>query len=237
MRYDAATKLNFLIFFQGICMEYVLESGRRFGILNACDHTFCLGCIRHWRSRAHDKRENGRACPLCRVDSFYVVPSDRLVTDPDRKDALIQVRSRHLLRSPSLSWMLTLAQVYRGKLSAIPCAHFSETGECPFGSSCFYKHVNKDGSVVSADGKTSIRHRFAFYFVCVVSYPRFLRQNQPRRRSGNDSGGHVERFSVSRARDMIESSPKRAWASFLTIKRLIAEETGHKVGDLAQRAF
>lgn len=36
-----------------ICMEVVVQkaipSERRFGILSACCHTFCLACIRQWR--------------------------------------------------------------------------------------------------------------------------------------------------------------------------------------------
>lgn len=38
----------------GICMEVVYEkanpSERRFGILSNCNHTYCLKCIRKWRS-------------------------------------------------------------------------------------------------------------------------------------------------------------------------------------------
>lgn len=38
----------------GICMEVVYEkanpSERRFGILSNCSHTYCLKCIRKWRS-------------------------------------------------------------------------------------------------------------------------------------------------------------------------------------------
>lgn len=45
----------------GICMEIVMEktdlSSRRFGILPACKHCFCLQCIRKWR-RNNDKFEN-----------------------------------------------------------------------------------------------------------------------------------------------------------------------------------
>ena len=37
----------------GICMDVVLEkeptSARRFGILENCNHCFCLSCIRQWR--------------------------------------------------------------------------------------------------------------------------------------------------------------------------------------------
>ena len=36
-----------------VCLEVVLSkprlADRRFGLLNACDHCFCLNCIRGWR--------------------------------------------------------------------------------------------------------------------------------------------------------------------------------------------
>jgi len=38
-----------------ICLEKVLKNGKQFGILDGCDHTFCLNCIRNWRS-TYDKR-------------------------------------------------------------------------------------------------------------------------------------------------------------------------------------
>ena len=38
----------------GICMETIMEKAesheRRFGILSDCIHTYCLSCIRKWRS-------------------------------------------------------------------------------------------------------------------------------------------------------------------------------------------
>ena len=33
-----------------ICLERVLASGRQFGVLDRCDHIFCLKCIRSWRA-------------------------------------------------------------------------------------------------------------------------------------------------------------------------------------------
>jgi E3 ubiquitin-protein ligase makorin len=36
---------------------------------------------------------------------------------------------------------------YKKKLHTIPCKYFDYgRGECPFGSSCFYAHLNTDGS-------------------------------------------------------------------------------------------
>jgi hypothetical protein len=36
-----------------ICLERVLGArGRKFGLLDACDHAFCLPCIRSWRATA-----------------------------------------------------------------------------------------------------------------------------------------------------------------------------------------
>ena len=45
------------------------------GLLSGCDHTFCLDCIRVWRARLDLPRETVRACPMCREESFLVVPS------------------------------------------------------------------------------------------------------------------------------------------------------------------
>lgn len=36
-----------------ICLERVLGTrGRKFGLLESCDHAFCLACIRSWRATA-----------------------------------------------------------------------------------------------------------------------------------------------------------------------------------------
>ena len=37
---------------------------------------FCLECIRSWRSSIDRPREVVRSCPICRTESYYVVPSD-----------------------------------------------------------------------------------------------------------------------------------------------------------------
>lgn len=123
-----------------VCLNEPLSVGRRFGLLSHCSHIFCLECIREWRG-ADDKfvsvhnsaqlqhqhqqaRSLVRTCPVCRVQSFFVIPSDRIVTDPDRK--------------------MVLVTRYKDQLNAIPCKYWRDgMGECPFGSSCFYAHMDK----------------------------------------------------------------------------------------------
>lgn len=62
----------------GICLEVVLSkedpAARRFGLL-ACDHCFCLQCIRSWRGSAQADESATRACPTCRTLTFFITPS------------------------------------------------------------------------------------------------------------------------------------------------------------------
>jgi len=120
----------------GICKEGVLERGHRFGLLTGCNHAFCLPCIREWRGVLHQKKEATRACPVCRKMTYFIVPCDHMVTDPVRK---LQVIER-----------------YKNTMSQIRCRHFDRSEECPFGSSCFYQHIRKDGTV--DDKKVNLRH-------------------------------------------------------------------------------
>eukprot|EP00039_Didymoeca_costata_P005514 m.82137 g.82137 ORF g.82137 m.82137 type:complete len:315 (-) comp12855_c0_seq1:2779-3723(-) len=115
-----------------ICLENVLElanlSDRRFGILPNCNHAFCLGCIRNWR-RTSGQGKEVRKCPTCRVESYFVVPSAYWVTDEEEKTQLVNA--------------------YRDESKKIDCKHFNfGDGNCPFGSSCFYAHRDKDGEEV-----------------------------------------------------------------------------------------
>lgn len=112
----------------GICFENVIQKGQRFGILETCDHAFCLSCIRSWRrEREQQDRQNLRMCPVCRKESFFVVPSDRILFDPDEKKQIIDD--------------------YKNEMGRIPCKLFDYgRGTCPFGSSCFYAHLNPDGT-------------------------------------------------------------------------------------------
>ncbi|KAL3899621.1 MAG: hypothetical protein SGCHY_001908 [Lobulomycetales sp.] len=71
-----------------------------------------------------------KACPICRVITHFIVPSGVWVDDPAVKAAVVQE--------------------YKTKLSNIDCRSFAfGDGSCPFGTSCFYRHAFKDGSLDS----------------------------------------------------------------------------------------
>jgi len=112
----------------GICFESITEKGERFGMLESCACAFCLSCIRSWRKQKEQQdRVNLRMCPLCRNESFFVVPCEELIVDPQEKSRAIDK--------------------YKHQMSLVPCQAFDYgRGKCPFGSSCFYAHLNPDGS-------------------------------------------------------------------------------------------
>jgi hypothetical protein len=123
----------------GICLEQVLLiPGRRFGLLSHCGHAFCLGCIREWRARIDLPKETVRACPLCRTLSYYVIGCDRYVADPVRKAAV--------------------QHQYHAAQKTIECRHWNRgRGECAFGPSCFYAHLDPDGTPHVYTGAHSFR--------------------------------------------------------------------------------
>lgn len=114
----------------GICLD--VPEDNRYGLLN-CNHAFCLKCIRSWRaSRAKEEDNEGkamaRACPMCRVETHLIVPSIGWPTDPAEREAT--------------------AQRYKEKLASTDCSHFNfGDGECPFGTSCLYRHQYRDGTL------------------------------------------------------------------------------------------
>mmetsp|Transcript_34084 Transcript_34084/g.87914 ORF Transcript_34084/g.87914 Transcript_34084/m.87914 type:complete len:265 (+) Transcript_34084:63-857(+) len=76
----------------GICLELVKNSGQPYGLLNGCDHVFCLVCIRNWRESAkmeEEKLEAARSCPLCRNHSDFVVPSWVFPSSAEEKEMII----------------------------------------------------------------------------------------------------------------------------------------------------
>ncbi|XP_045147928.1 E3 ubiquitin-protein ligase makorin-1-like [Echinops telfairi] len=114
----------------GICMEVVYEkaspSERRFGILSNCNHTYCLKCIRKWRSAKQFESKIVKSCPECRITSNFVIPSEYWVEEKEEKQKLIQK--------------------YKEAMSDKACRYFDEgRGSCPFGGNCFYKHAYSDG--------------------------------------------------------------------------------------------
>ena len=128
-----------------ICLDVVLEKRdpklRRFGLLENCTHAFCLTCIRSWRRTNSQGRKEVRGCPMCRVVSYFVTPSHVWVEDPEEKAGLIAG--------------------YKTKLKGIDCTHYRfGEGTCPFGDSCFYRHVDRYGRapVVPSTGRARYRY-------------------------------------------------------------------------------
>ncbi|KAF8058445.1 hypothetical protein HT031_005569 [Scenedesmus sp. PABB004] len=113
-----------------ICLERVLSkpalSARRFGLL-ACDHPFCIGCIRAWRATdGADTKTALRTCPLCRVPTHFITPSTKWPDSPAEKEGIVGR--------------------YKAAMAAKDCANFAHgDGVCPFGSSCHYRHAYRDG--------------------------------------------------------------------------------------------
>lgn len=130
----------------GICRENIVDKGSKFGLLTGCKHSFCLQCIREWRGVLNQSKEVVRSCPICRKVTWFIVPCDRFVVDEKRKERVINK--------------------YKERLSKVRCKHFDQDEDCPFGSSCFYMHVKKDGTIdekkvnlrhmINADGETEI---------------------------------------------------------------------------------
>ncbi|CAI5499164.1 unnamed protein product [Closterium sp. Naga37s-1] len=140
-----------------VCLERVLgkarPADRKFGILSHCDHPFCVACIRNWRAAGQESGESVpldldnavRACPLCRVRSHFVTPSVVWFFSEEEKQTIIEG--------------------YKRKLKNTDCRYFNYgNGQCPFGTSCFYKHAYRDGRLEevklrhlsSADGSAVI---------------------------------------------------------------------------------
>ncbi|KAJ7949152.1 Zinc finger CCCH domain-containing protein 69 [Quillaja saponaria] len=117
-----------------VCLERVLSkptaAERKFGLLSECDHPFCISCIRNWRSSSPttglDINNTVRACPICRKVSYFVIPSVIWYSSKEEKQEIVDN--------------------YKAKLKSIDCKHFDfGNGNCPFGTSCFYKHAYRDG--------------------------------------------------------------------------------------------
>ncbi|KAJ8899201.1 hypothetical protein K2173_012377 [Erythroxylum novogranatense] len=118
-----------------VCLDRVLSktspAERKFGLLSECDHPFCISCIRNWRSSSPssgmDVSNTVKACPICRKISYFVVPSVVWYSSKEEKQEIIDN--------------------YKARLSLIDCKHFNfGNGNCPFGTSCFYKHTVRPGS-------------------------------------------------------------------------------------------
>ena len=113
----------------GVCLEPILARRGRFGLLEGCEHVFCDECLRQWRATHAQRPDVARACPECRAPSHFVIPSSMYVIGPRKAQ---------------------LAKAYQKALRAIPCKHFNYgEGVCPFGTSCFYAHTDRNGRLVN----------------------------------------------------------------------------------------
>eukprot|EP00172_Hildenbrandia_rubra_P002577 Plantae.Rhodophyta-Hildenbrandia_rubra.ctg353.p1 GENE.Plantae.Rhodophyta-Hildenbrandia_rubra.ctg353~~Plantae.Rhodophyta-Hildenbrandia_rubra.ctg353.p1 ORF type:complete len:446 (+),score=68.78 Plantae.Rhodophyta-Hildenbrandia_rubra.ctg353:39-1376(+) len=121
-----------------ICMESPVALGRKFGLLASCAHGFCLPCIRQWRGSVGTfGREAVRHCPVCRRESFLVIPSDVYIKDENEK--------------------IELEEQYKSRLNTIPCKHFDfGSGICPFNDSCLYSHLDREGRVSEASSRPAL---------------------------------------------------------------------------------
>ena len=112
----------------GICLEKVgykssslsssslSSSSSRFGLLENCDHKFCLPCIMKWRKQ---RIENSKKCPLCRKKSHFVIPSNKYFIGDEK---------------------IEMIKIYKEKSKGIQCK-FETLGNCAFGKNCFFKHT------------------------------------------------------------------------------------------------
>jgi E3 ubiquitin-protein ligase makorin len=73
----------------GVCLNKIRESGKQYGLLTNCIHTFCIDCIRTWRGRTDIPKDVARGCPICRLNTFVVIPSDVFYSSPEEKQHLI----------------------------------------------------------------------------------------------------------------------------------------------------
>ena len=81
-----------------VCLETVLSkptpAERKFGLVLACDHPFCITCIRNWRGNNQvpgmDVKSVLRSCPMCRIPSHFVIPSVIWYSNPGEKKEIIE---------------------------------------------------------------------------------------------------------------------------------------------------
>ncbi|KAK9719759.1 hypothetical protein K7432_004586 [Basidiobolus ranarum] len=98
---------------------------------------YSVGCISIWRREGHIRNLSGlkrrRLCPVCRTYSELVIETPVYVTHGQKKDELIK------------------EHVY--KISQTPCQYFIKSPRnnrhCPFGDSCYFQHLEENGSVYS----------------------------------------------------------------------------------------
>ncbi|KAK2083426.1 E3 ubiquitin-protein ligase makorin-1 [Saguinus oedipus] len=100
----------------GICMGVVYEkanpSEHCFGVLSNCNHTYCLKCIRKWRSATQFESKIMKSCPECRITSNFVLPSEYWVEKKEEKKKLVQ-KYKEAMNNKAHRSMHTLIAVER----------------------------------------------------------------------------------------------------------------------------
>ncbi|GFS21934.1 E3 ubiquitin-protein ligase makorin-1 [Elysia marginata] len=95
-----------------ICFEKMLANNEtsddattsKFGILQNCNHCFCLSCIRKWRTTEGGTLAMRKTCPVCRTPSDFTVPSEHLVETPEEKKKFIENFKKNLSHVVTLDW-------------------------------------------------------------------------------------------------------------------------------------
>ena len=99
-----------------ISLSVVTEHGQLYGMMSHCACVFCLKCIREWRNDGIEVTHSSnqvRICPLCRIESHFVVPTIRIVFG-EQKNQLIAS--------------------YKQSLATKPCMYYQQDQACPFGT-------------------------------------------------------------------------------------------------------
>ena len=99
------TDNNMSIFFQSLKMQSLLKGDilnykfnfiecslcfkriKIYGLLSNCNDVFCYNCIKEWRSEAvlKNKRELFRKCPICGIESYFLVRSNKFIFGEEKK--------------------------------------------------------------------------------------------------------------------------------------------------------
>ena len=99
-----------------VCMEPVKD---KFGILPNCRHCHCLNCIMTWRKSVTVNKAARWGCPVCRVESPFVMPSEEWLEEGSQEKNLLIEKKKSLMAKQGC-W-------------------YNSKGICPY-SNCLYSH-------------------------------------------------------------------------------------------------
>ena len=151
-----------------ICCDAIISTRHRFGILQNCFHTFHYACLKNWRQQGFSSTSSIRSCPVCRAPSHFIVPCSTPISDQRTKDLLIAAFKLNCYKKV--------------------CTTFQRDGTCPFGASCFYRHVDERGA-----GERESAKRFAKTRLFFNSSPLSSLLFKQSRDSRQGSGAHGRR--------------------------------------------